>query len=104
MSSYINEKKNKWRPMRMPSHWQLEGYDVPIYTNTGYPFEFDPPYVRRTGKWTLTDCDTGLGGTNVPSCTLNPKVRTHSLTLSLTHLRTYSLTHSLMHKVLLPRW
>ncbi len=78
----------------MPSHWQLEGYDVPIYTNTGYPFEFDPPYVRRTGKWTLTDCDTGLGGTNVPSCTLNPKV----LTYSRTYLRTYSLTHLLAYR------
>ncbi len=76
MPSYINEeKKYKWRPTRMPSHWQLEGYDVPIYTNTGYPFEFDPPYVRRTGKWTLTDCDTGLGGTNVSSSIpLHPKV------------------------------
>jgi hypothetical protein len=94
MSSYINEKKNKWRPMRMPSHWQLEGYDVPIYTNTGYPFEFDPPYVRRTGKWTLTDCDTGLGGTKVPSCTpLNPKVLTYSFTYLLSHSFTYLLAY-----------
>ena len=29
----------------VPSCWQCEGYDVHNYTNTRYPFPFDPPYV-----------------------------------------------------------
>ena len=34
-------------PIPVPSHWQLLGFDIPQYTNTGYPFRFNPPYVRR---------------------------------------------------------
>ena len=42
-------------------HWQLQGYDIPIYTNTVYPFAFDPPRARRNGSWVMTACDLGLG-------------------------------------------
>lgn len=49
--------------VRLPGHWQLQGFDVPIYTNTSYPFVFDPPFTRRTGDCVVTDCDAGLGGT-----------------------------------------
>lgn len=63
----------KWNPIDLPGHWQLQGYDIPIYTNTTYPFEFDPPRARRTGLWSPTDCDTGLGGTLGSSTTLHPK-------------------------------
>ena len=30
-----------WDEIRVPAHIQLEGYDVPIYTNTTYPWEAD---------------------------------------------------------------
>ena len=29
----------------VPSNWQLQGYDKPIYTNVKYPFPVDPPRV-----------------------------------------------------------
>ena len=29
----------------VPSNWQLHGFDIPIYTNTLYPFPLDPPFV-----------------------------------------------------------
>ncbi|MBS9778622.1 MAG: DUF4981 domain-containing protein [Gammaproteobacteria bacterium] len=29
----------------VPSNWQNSGYDYHQYTNTNYPFPFDPPYV-----------------------------------------------------------
>ena len=32
-----------WDCIALPGHWQLQGYDAPIYTNTVYPFAFDPP-------------------------------------------------------------
>ena len=30
-----------WDEIRVPAHIQMEGYDVPIYTNTTYPWEAD---------------------------------------------------------------
>ncbi|PKQ66018.1 hypothetical protein BZG01_12640 [Labilibaculum manganireducens] len=34
-----------WDDIDVPSNWQLRGYGKPIYTNTVYPFEKNPPYV-----------------------------------------------------------
>ncbi|MGN0687868.1 MAG: glycoside hydrolase family 2 TIM barrel-domain containing protein [Oscillospiraceae bacterium] len=31
--------------IRVPSNWQLHGYDKPQYTNICYPIPYDPPYV-----------------------------------------------------------
>jgi beta-galactosidase len=53
---------SQWDRIALPNHWQCQGYDTPIYTNTGYPFRFDPPLVRRDGNWKATDCDLFLGG------------------------------------------
>jgi hypothetical protein len=62
-----------WGPVALPSHWQLQGHDVPIYTNTAYPFAFDPPRARRTGQWVMTGCDMGLGADTTESAPLHPK-------------------------------
>ncbi|MCE0495681.1 beta-galactosidase [Vibrio salinus] len=34
-----------WQDIQVPSNWQLQGYDKPIYTNVKYPFDCHPPYV-----------------------------------------------------------
>lgn len=34
-----------WDKIEVPSHWQLKGYGIPIYTNIKYPFEINPPFV-----------------------------------------------------------
>lgn len=34
-----------WNDIRVPGHWQLQGYGRPQYTNTRYPFPVDPPNV-----------------------------------------------------------
>jgi len=34
-----------WVDMPVPSHWQLNGYGHPHYTNINYPFPVDPPNV-----------------------------------------------------------
>lgn len=26
-----------WKPIALPGHWQCQGFDIPIYTNTVYP-------------------------------------------------------------------
>ena len=33
--------------IKVPSVWQMAGYDTPQYTNIRYPFPFDPPYVPQ---------------------------------------------------------
>ncbi len=34
-----------WPAIRVPSNWQTEGYDIPLYTNHVYPFAIRPPFV-----------------------------------------------------------
>lgn len=34
-----------WDNIKVPSNWEMEGYGVPIYTNTRYPFPINPPYI-----------------------------------------------------------
>ena len=34
-----------WKTIPVPSNWQLQGYDTPLYTNITYPFQADPPRV-----------------------------------------------------------
>lgn len=34
-----------WKEIPVPSNWQMQGYGVPVYTNSEYPFAADPPRV-----------------------------------------------------------
>jgi len=37
---------NEWDDIDVPGSWQLQGYDIPIYTNVKYEFRpVDPPYI-----------------------------------------------------------
>ncbi len=41
----------------VPSNWQMQGFDTPIYTNVTYPIPVNPPLVPRenpTGCYSLT--------------------------------------------------
>ena len=38
---------NQWDNITVPSNWQLQGYDKPIYTNVKYPFPVNPPFVPK---------------------------------------------------------
>ncbi|MDO4562363.1 MAG: glycoside hydrolase family 2 TIM barrel-domain containing protein [Clostridia bacterium] len=45
----ISETK-KWKEIKVPAHWQMEGYGVPQYCNTQYPWckaepQLKPPYA-----------------------------------------------------------
>ncbi|PLM63096.1 beta-galactosidase, partial [Klebsiella michiganensis] len=45
-----------WDTIAVPSNWQLQGFDKPIYTNVKYPFADTPPYVPEenpTGLYRL---------------------------------------------------
>lgn len=36
---------SRWKEIRVPSNWEMEGYGTPIYTNIVYPFKMDAPKV-----------------------------------------------------------
>jgi len=36
---------SEWDSLMVPSHWQMNGYGKPHYTNVQYPFPVEPPYV-----------------------------------------------------------
>jgi len=38
---YFNTKS--WNDIKVPSNWELQGYGIPIYTNTEYPFNTKNP-------------------------------------------------------------
>jgi beta-galactosidase len=43
--SLLNESVDDWQTINVPSNWQLQGYDKPIYCNVKYPFAVNPPFV-----------------------------------------------------------
>lgn len=43
--------------VNVPSNWQMDGYDAPVYSNITYPFPVNPPFVpteNPTGCYSLT--------------------------------------------------
>ncbi len=34
-----------WDEIKVPSNWELEGFDTPIYTNVTYPHPKNPPFI-----------------------------------------------------------
>jgi beta-galactosidase len=43
--------------MPVPSNWQMQGFDTPVYTNVTYPIAVNPPFVpaeNPTGCYSLT--------------------------------------------------
>src|SRR5262249_34554101 len=49
-----------WRPLPVPSNWQLHGYGRPQYTNVNYPFPVDPPHVPQDNPVGLYRCRFAL--------------------------------------------
>lgn len=44
--SLFSKKVDKdWQSIEVPSNWQLNGFDKPIYCNVKYPFPVNPPFV-----------------------------------------------------------
>ena len=38
---------SSWKEIPVPSDWQMQGYDYPIYVNIQYPFKADPPFIPK---------------------------------------------------------
>lgn len=47
---HVTNDVSQWDNIQVPSNWQLQGdgnYDPPVFTNTKYPFEPNPPFVPK---------------------------------------------------------
>jgi beta-galactosidase len=42
-----NYDLSSWKEIPVPSDWQMQGYDYPIYVNIQYPFKADPPFIPK---------------------------------------------------------
>ena len=38
---------SSWDDIAVPSNWEMQGYDMPLYVNVAYPHATNPPYIRR---------------------------------------------------------
>jgi len=36
---------SQWKDIVVPGNWELQGYGIPVYTNTDYPFPVNPPHI-----------------------------------------------------------
>ena len=51
------EDVQEWDTIEVPSNWQLKGYDIPIYTNTVYPYAINTkPFKIPTINDNLNPC------------------------------------------------
>lgn len=42
-----NFDTRKWNDIQVPSNWEVNGYDYPIYVNVTYPHEVTPPTIQE---------------------------------------------------------
>jgi len=48
VSSVPDSYRDKWKKIPVPSSWEMQGYDKPIYKSAVYPFRpVNPPYVPK---------------------------------------------------------
>lgn len=55
--SWLTSELPQADTIKVPSNWQMDGYDAPIYTNVTYPIPVNPPFVpaeNPTGCYSLT--------------------------------------------------
>ena len=43
-----NFDDQSWDEISVPSDWQFQGYDVPVYVNIRYPFNPNPPFISSS--------------------------------------------------------
>ncbi|MEH6407082.1 MAG: glycoside hydrolase family 2 TIM barrel-domain containing protein [Leeuwenhoekiella sp.] len=48
-----------WDDITVPSNWEIEGFDIPIYTNITYPFPKNPPFIGYPAQAENKDISAG---------------------------------------------
>jgi beta-galactosidase len=56
-----------WKDIRVPSNWQMEGYDVPVYTNIVYPFwAYEDIYGSNSSRYQEVPSEPKVKGLKAP--------------------------------------
>ncbi len=42
----VDLNDTNWKSIQVPSNWEMQGFDTPIYTNITYPFPKNPPFIK----------------------------------------------------------
>jgi len=50
-----------WSTIRVPLSWEMAGYGKPVYTNIGYPFEYNPPKALKSQSYTNETDNNAIG-------------------------------------------
>ncbi|MDE7388771.1 MAG: beta-galactosidase, partial [Muribaculaceae bacterium] len=46
-----NFDASAWDDIPVPSNWEMHGFGTPMYVNVAYPFDNNPPYIRRRSDY-----------------------------------------------------
>ena len=52
---------SSWGAIRVPLSWEMAGYGRPVYTNVGYPFEYNPPKALKSHSSTNESDNNAIG-------------------------------------------
>lgn len=71
---------SSWDDITVPSNWEMQGYDMPLYVNVAYPHATNPPYIRRHPSY--SDYGVNPVGSYVTSFTVPEEWNNHTLLLN----------------------
>lgn len=69
-----------WDDIKVPSNWEMQGYDMPLYVNVAYPFATNPPYIQRHPNY--SDYGVNPVGSYVTKFTVPEDWDNHTLLLN----------------------
>jgi beta-galactosidase len=47
-TDFFKSRVTNWKKIEVPSNWEMQGYDIPIYKSAVYPFRpVNPPYIPK---------------------------------------------------------
>ncbi len=49
-----------WATIPVPSNWEMQGYDCPVYCNVEYPHAINPPYIQADQGWNPNGQNYGI--------------------------------------------
>lgn len=52
---------SSWKDITVPMSWETAGYGRPVYTNIGYPFNYEPPFARTSNANTNESDNNATG-------------------------------------------
>ncbi len=65
--SFTSCYQNEWGPITVPGMWQMEGHGQLQYTDEGFPFPIDVPYVPTDNPTSACSPSATAGRANKPS-------------------------------------